>query len=138
LRQGTYSKIYSSEVDTKYGVRLRELESAPLAWFAPKLSPHSLPILIQREYKSEHSSLMDSVLQVRGGALFIVLQGRYRAWRQLQAGKTVVLSFHAKGEHQRLMKSGPGRPPLCRPACLPYASRPGVATDPAPPSRGRT
>jgi len=61
LRQGTYSKIYSSEVDTKYGVRPRELESAPLAWFAPKLSPHSLPILIQREYKSEHSSLMDSV-----------------------------------------------------------------------------
>ena len=52
--------IYSSELNTKYGVRLRELESAPLAWFAPKLSPHSLPILIQ-ESTNEHSSLMDGV-----------------------------------------------------------------------------
>ena len=37
------------------------------------------------------------VLQVRGGALFIVLQVRYEAWRQLQAGKTIVFNFHTKG-----------------------------------------
>ena len=49
------------------------------------------------------------MLQVRGGALFIVLQGRYQAWRQLQAGKTVVLNFHAKGDHQRLT-GGAGLP----------------------------
>ena len=42
------------------------------------------------------------MLQVRGGTLFIVLQGRFRAWRQLQAGKVVVLIFHAKGELQRM------------------------------------
>ena len=42
------------------------------------------------------------MLQVRGGALFIVLQGRFRAWRRLQAGKAVVLNFHAKGELQRM------------------------------------
>ena len=46
---------------------------------------------------------------MRGGALFIVLQGRFRAWCQLQAGRAVVLNFHAKGELQR-MTSGAGRP----------------------------
>ena len=55
------------------------------------------------------------VLQVRGGALFIVLQVRYEAWRQLQAGKTIVFNFHTKGEHQRLT-GGAGQPPLGRPA----------------------
>ena len=55
------------------------------------------------------------VLQVRGGALFIVLQGRFRAWRRLQAGKAIVLNFHAKGGLQR-MTSGAGQPPLGRPA----------------------
>ena len=55
------------------------------------------------------------VLQEGCGALFILLQGRYKAWRQLQAGKAVVLNFHAKGEHQTLT-SGAGRPPLGRPA----------------------
>ena len=53
------------------------------------------------------------MLQVRGRALFIVLHGQFRAWRRLQAGKTVVLNFHAKGELQR-MTSGAGRPPLGR------------------------
>ena len=56
------------------------------------------------------------VLQVRGGALFIVLQGRYQAWRQLQAGKTVVLNFHAKGGAPEVDRWG--RPASPRPACL--------------------
>ena len=55
------------------------------------------------------------MLQVRGGALFIVLQGWFREWRRLQAGKVVVLNFHAMGELQR-MTGGAGRPPLGRPA----------------------
>ena len=42
------------------------------------------------------------MLQVRGGALFIVLQGWLRSWCQLQAGKAVVLNFHTKGELQRM------------------------------------
>ena len=53
------------------------------------------------------------MLQERGGALFILLQGRYEAWRQLHAGKTVVLNFHAKGEHQRPTSgAGLGLPPI--------------------------
>ena len=96
-------------MDTKYVVRPRELDSAPLAWFAPKLSPHPLPILIQREHNGTLFSNIWCKLQVRGGALFIVLQGWYEAWRQLQAGKTVVLNFHAKGDHQRLT-GGAGLP----------------------------
>ena len=51
------------------------------------------------------------MLQEGGGALFILLQNRYEAWRQLYAGKTVMLNFHAKGEHQR-PTSGAGRPAL--------------------------
>ena len=109
-------------MDTKYGVRLRELEFSTLAWFSPKLSPHTLPILILRKYTSElFFSNGWCVLRVRGGAPFIVPQGRYEAWRQLHAGKTVMLDFHAKGEHQRLT-SGAGRP--------------GVASDLPLPSRG--
>ena len=53
------------------------------------------------------------MLQVRGGALFIVLQGRYEAWRQLQAGKVGVLVFHAKPKLGTL-QSGAARPPLSR------------------------
>ena len=64
--------------------------------------------------------------EVRGGALFILLQVQYEAWRQLHAGKTVMLSFHAKGEYQRLT-SGAGRPASPRPAglgVLPRGHRP--------------
>ena len=67
------------------------------------------------EVNSETLLLKDVVLRVRGGAPFIVPQGRYEAWRQLHAGKTVVLNFHTKGEHQRLI-GGAGQPPLGRPA----------------------
>ena len=55
------------------------------------------------------------VLQEGCGALFILLYGRYWVERQLHAGKLVVLVFHAKGEHQRLL-GGASRPPLGRPA----------------------
>jgi len=48
---------------------------------------------------------------VRGGALFIVLQGWFRAWHRLQAGKAVVFNFHAKGKLQRVI-GGAGQPPL--------------------------
>ena len=68
------------------------------------------------------------MLQVRGGALFIVLQGRYEAWSQLQVGKTVVLNFHAKGENQRLT-GGAGQPLI---------GRPRIAVDLPPPSPGRS
>ena len=53
------------------------------------------------------------MLQVRGRALFIVLQDRYEVWRQLQICKTVALNFHAKGEHQRPTSgAGLGLPPI--------------------------
>ena len=68
------------------------------------------------------------VLQLRGGALFIEFQGWYEAWRQLQAGKTVVLNFHAKGENQRLT-GGAGQPLI---------GRPRIAVDLPPPSPGRS
>ena len=48
LRRGTYSKDIFLRGGYKIRSKTEELESAPLAWFAPKLSPHSLPILIQR------------------------------------------------------------------------------------------
>ena len=44
-----------------------------------------------------------------------MLQGWFRGWHLLQAGKAVELNFHTKGELQR-MKGGAGQPPLGRPA----------------------
>ena len=77
------------------------------------------------EVNSETLLLKDVVLRVRGGAPFIVPQGRYEAWRQLHAGKVVVLNFHTKGEHQK-MTCGAGRPPLGWPAwgCRGFSTAP--------------
>ena len=49
------------------------------------------------------------MLQEGGDALFILLYGWYWAERQLHAGKTVTLVFHAKIELQR-PPSGASRP----------------------------
>ena len=100
-------------MDTKCGVRPRELESAPLARLSLEHSPHSLPTLAQ-ECNKRLSSLMDGcVLQEGVDALFILLYGRYWAEHQLHAGKLVMLVFHAKAELQR-PPGGAGRPPLGR------------------------
>jgi len=83
-------EVYSSDVDTKCGVKPRELETAPLARISPEPSPHSLPILTQECNKRSPFSNGWCVLEVMGGAPFIALQGRYLAgnpvgvtWKQV-------------------------------------------------------
>ena len=62
LRQETYSKIYSSEVDTKYGERPERTRARSFKLgLHQSFSPHSLPILIQRDFKSELFSQLNGV-----------------------------------------------------------------------------
>ena len=62
LRRETYSTIYSSEVGTEDGVRPERTRARAFKLgLHQSFLPHSLPILIQREHKSAHSSLMDGV-----------------------------------------------------------------------------
>ena len=123
LRQGTYSSIFLRGGYKIWSKTERtRVRSFSLAFTRAltSLSSYSNTKDVTREL----SSLMDGVCYKRGfRALFILLQGRYWAWRQLHAGKTVMLDFHAKGEHQRLT-SGAGRL--------------GVASDLPLPSRGRS
>ena len=62
LGRETYSTIYSSEVGTEDGVRPERTRARAFKLgLHQSFLPHSLPILIQRELKSEHFSLMDGV-----------------------------------------------------------------------------
>ena len=65
------TQLYSSEVDTKCGVRPRELESVPLARLSPEHSPHSLPTLTQECNKETLFSKGWCALQEGGFELYL-------------------------------------------------------------------
>src|SRR6185312_1785632 len=72
-------------------------------------STHLTRFLLNTSVQETLFSMEWCVLQEGYGALFILLRGRYWAERQLHAGKTVTLVFHAKMELQR-PPGGAGRP----------------------------
>ena len=108
---------YSSEVAYKSGVRPRELGTAPFLWLSPRLSPHSLPILLSGT--TSCLGLFPSpewcVLNEGWRLPFIVLP------RQLSRGRLHFTqggrcrNFHMK-TGRVAQKSQAGQPPLGRPA----------------------
>ena len=72
MRNFTPRMLHSSKVAHNSGVRSKEFDTAPLAWLSPKLSPHTLPILLKMDYILLETLLL-SKFSIEGGGVGCLL-----------------------------------------------------------------